>query len=179
MKNAITYFTITTSVIAILLIGFFSNSMLNTVIQFFTSFLLMMVTGVFWGPWFALTRNLKSFSGEEFTKIAKVMASHMGLGMRILIPFCFALMLFSVWVYPQKDSLGFYLCLTSVFFIVLAIIITITTELPAVNKIVAWNIVPEDWELVRDNWVFFHVFRVFSGFLSFACYTASILFLQI
>ena len=60
--------------------------MMLTWIEFITSILLMLVTGVFWGPWFALSRSMQVFSAVEFVHIAKTMASNLATPMRIMLP---------------------------------------------------------------------------------------------
>ena len=41
-------------------------------VAFITVMLLMLVTGVFWGTWFTLTRSLEGFSAGEFIYIGKM-----------------------------------------------------------------------------------------------------------
>ena len=45
-----------------------------------------LVTGVFWGTWFTLTRSLENFSQAKFIHIGKIIISNVALPMRILIP---------------------------------------------------------------------------------------------
>ena len=40
-------------------------------IQFMALLLLMLVTGVFWGTWFSLSRSMEVFSAAEFIHIGK------------------------------------------------------------------------------------------------------------
>jgi len=46
--------------------------MRHKIIIFCSLFLLMLITGVFWGTWFTLTRSIESFPAEEFIHIGKV-----------------------------------------------------------------------------------------------------------
>ena len=45
--------------------------MTNRIVQFAGIMLAALVTGVFWGTWFTLTRSLDSFSAAEFLHIGK------------------------------------------------------------------------------------------------------------
>ena len=150
------------------------------IIQFLSLFLLMLVTGIFWGPWFALSRAMRVFNVDEFIHIAKTMAANLGLLMRILMPACIFVMGLSIYVYPQKSSLGFYLNVASFVFIIISLVVTLLVELPIVKRIVQWTAsdIPSDWESIRDRWVQFHVYRVLSAFAAFAALSASILFLH-
>ena len=77
------------------------------IIQFITLFLLLLVTGVFWGPWLALHRSLHVFTKEELIKITKTLAVNLGRPMQILMQLCIVFMLLSVVFYPQKKQPGF------------------------------------------------------------------------
>jgi len=148
-----------------------------TIIDFFALFLLMLVTGVFWGPWFALSRSLSIFKAEEFIKIAKTMSANLGLPMRFLLPSCIIVMLLAVAVYPHKYTLGFYAGIAAVLFIIVSLIITIAVEVPIVKSIEQWTIatMPPNWASIRIRWVKFHVFRTMASLASFACLVVAIL----
>jgi len=77
------------------------------IIQFITLFLLLLVTGVFWGPWLAIHRSITIFTKEEFLKITKTMAANLGRPMQILMPLCILFVLLSVLFYPQKTTWDF------------------------------------------------------------------------
>ena len=42
------------------------------IIQFITLLLLLLVTGVFWGTWFSLSRSIEAFTPSAFLEIGKV-----------------------------------------------------------------------------------------------------------
>lgn len=139
----------------------------------------MLVNGVFWGPWFALHRSLSIFNASEFLKIVKTLAANMGKTMAVMMPLCILVTLGSVFVYPEKDTIGFYLCILSLIFILGSLIITMAVELPIVNEIRQCTVetLPANWEAKRDRWVKFHGYRIIAGMLSFAFFAFSILFL--
>src|SRR5438874_6871223 len=89
-------------------------------VQFVALFLLCLVTGVFWGTWFSLSRSMEMFSAEEFIHIGKTIIQNLAMPMRIILPACLVCMILSVVWYPQKKSGGFYFCIASFCFIVIA-----------------------------------------------------------
>ena len=48
--------------------------------------LVMLVTGVFWGTWFTLTRSLDAFSAKNFLCIGKTIISNVAVPMSIIMP---------------------------------------------------------------------------------------------
>lgn len=146
-------------------------------IEFATLLLLLLVTGVFWGPWLALHRSLHLFTKEEFIKITKIMAINLGRPMQMLMPLCVLLMGLSILFYPHKNLLEFYLIVASFCCIIITLIVTMMVELPIVNKIKQWNLetIPSDWEAIRDKWVKFHALRVFPAIIGFILYLVAIL----
>jgi hypothetical protein len=66
--------------------------------------LLMLVTGVFWGTWFTLTRSLETFSPAEFLHIGQTIISNVAVPMRIIMPLCIVLMIFSAWLYLRRNQ---------------------------------------------------------------------------
>ena len=140
--------------------------------------LLMLVTGIFWGPWFALHRSMKVFSKEEFIHIVKTMSANLAMPMRVLMPCCILFVLLSVLNYPQKDTFGFYLLIISFVLILVSLIITMLVEVPIVKQIEKWtrSTVPSNIEAIQNRWLKFHVLRTFAAIISFASFIISMLF---
>ena len=135
----------------------------------------MLVTGVFWGTWFTLTRSLESFSTEEFIHIGKVIIANVAIPMRILMPGCILFMLLSLWVYPQKRSPRFYLNIIAFIFILSTLLITLIVLVPIDNHINLWTVstVPSNFQEVRERWEYYHSIRTFTSLLSFVFFAAS------
>lgn len=154
--------------------------MIQHIAYFTTLLLLMLVTGVFWGPWFALSRSVRVFSATEFTHIAKTLAGNLAKPMRIMLPLTVVLMATVVWFYPTRDDVGFYLSLAGWILIFTALLVTIIVEVPIVKQIILWTeaTIPDNWPALRDKWVKFHLIRVLASITSFAAFLASILFLS-
>lgn len=154
-----------------------SYAMKNNMLYFVTLFLLMLVTGVFWGTWFTLTRSLESFSSDEFTHIGKVIIANVAWPMRILMPATILGMILSLLFYDTKRSVPFYQGVISFVLLIIALVITVGTLVPMDNQIKDWTsaTVPQDWERLRDKWKTFHAIRTFASLASFACFTVFVL----
>ena len=142
-------------------------------IQIIALFLLMMVTGVFWGTWFSLSRTMEVFSAEEFTHIGKTIIANLAVPMRIILPACLLFMILSLWFHPQKRSAGFYLQAIALILLIGALLITLIVEVPIDNQIKEWTsqTTPPDWEAIRNRWEFFHTMRTFISMASFLAYS--------
>ena len=137
--------------------------------------LLMLVTGVFWGTWFTLTRSLTSFSAEEFLHIGKVIIANVAIPMRIIMPLCILCMILTMWFYPQKQYYRFYFNITALVLIIITLLITVLILVPLDNQIKFWTVstVPSDFDQLRNRWEFFHAVRTFTSLASFVCFTFS------
>ncbi len=146
-------------------------------LQFIALFLLLLVTGVFWGPWLALHRSLHVFTKAEFLKITKTLADNLGRPMQVLLPLCILFMLLCLAFFPDKSATGFYLLMASFCCLLLTLIVTLTTELPIVNKIKTWTLetAPPNWEAIRDKWVRCHALRVFPALAAIALFLLVVL----
>ena len=146
-------------------------------IEFLTFLLLMLVTGVFWGPWLALHRSLFVFKPSEFVKIVHTLAINVGRPMSIMMPLCILFDAASVFIYPDKSGMGFCLILLSLISVIVSLIITAAVEVPIVTEIKGCTAetLPANWEAKRGRWVNYHRYRMWAGIASFASYTAAIL----
>jgi uncharacterized membrane protein len=151
--------------------------MRTKLIDFNCLFLLLLVTGVFWGTWFSLSRTIEDFSLQEFIHIGKVIIANVAIPMSIIMPACIFFMLLSLWIYSPKKSLGFYLDLTAFLLIVLTLLITLLILVPIDDQIKLWTVQtdPADWKVIRDNWQFYHTIRTFASLTGFVCYILSLL----
>jgi uncharacterized membrane protein len=140
-------------------------------------FLLTLVTGVFWGTWFTLTRSIETFSAAEFIHIGQTIIANVAWPMRILMPACILFMILSIWLVPEKKSLGFYFGVTACLFIIIALLITLLVEVPIDNQIRTWTTetVPADWTALRARWQVFHTARTFVSLASLASLILAVL----
>jgi uncharacterized membrane protein len=137
--------------------------------------LLMLVTGVFWGTWFTLTRSLSDFSISEFIHIGKVIIANVGLPMRFLMPLCILIMALTLWVFPERKTIAFYLNMIAFVLIVATLCITLTVLVPIDNEIKLWTpeTAPQNWEEIRNRWEYFHSLRTITSVSSFICFVLS------
>jgi uncharacterized membrane protein len=151
--------------------------MKTRLIQLICLFLLMLVTGVFWGTWFTLTRSLANFTAPEFIHIGKVIIANVAVPMSIIMPLCILFLILSCWYYPKKRTAGFYFCISALILIIITLLITLVILVPIDNQIKEWTAatIPADWEALRLKWENFHTMRTFTSLASFACYEISVI----
>ena len=151
--------------------------MKRRLIYFAALFLLMLITGVFWGTWFTLTRSLENFSANEFIHMGKVIISNVAVPMAIIMPAGILFIASSLWLYRPKKSTGFYFGLVSFILIIIVLVVTLSILVPIDNQIKQWtaSTIPEDWQQIRSKWDIFHTLRTFASLLSFALFSVAIL----
>ena len=151
--------------------------MKHRIIYFGSLVLLMLITGVFWGTWFTLTRSIDNFSSEEFIHIGKVIIANVALPMSIIMPAGILLMILSLWLYKHKKSIRFYIGLLSFVLLIATLLITLIVLVPIDNEINKWTSVnlPRDWEDIRRKWDAFHEIRTFISLTSFGFYSLFVL----
>lgn len=148
------------------------------IVQFFSVILLVMVTGVFWGTWFALTRSLDAFAVEEFIHNGKAIINNLATPMRIIFPLCILFVLWTVWLTRKNNRKGFYFTLISFICLLIALLITLLVEVPIDNQIKTWtaSTVPSNWAVIREKWGTFHGLRTFASLASIYSYVVPIIF---
>jgi len=134
-------------------------------------FFLMLITGVFWGTWFTLTRSIESFSADEFKHIGKVIIANVAIPMRILMPSGILLVLLSLWLTKEKGRPGFKLGVLALILLVATLLITLLVLVPIDNAIKEWDVVPGDFNEIRSKWKNFHALRTFLSLASFLSYS--------
>ena len=147
-------------------------------IQFVALLLLLLVTGLFWGTWFALSQSIENFRPAEFIHIGKTIIANVAFPMRIILPLCIVSIGLVAWLYPKKKSAGFYFVLSSLLLIIITLVITLFIEVPIDNQIKLWTPqnLPVDWEIIRNKWQFYHTLRTNTCLASFACFAIMIVF---
>ena len=140
-------------------------------------FLLMLITGVFWGTWFTLTRSIESFSPDEFIHIGKVIIANVAMPMRVIMPSGILFMLLSLWIYKRKKTTSFYIGILSVILIIATLLITLLVLVPIDNNIKMWTAttIPVDFEAIRHKWRTYHAIRTFLSLASFLSFSLFVL----
>ena len=127
-----------------------------------------LVAGMFYGPWAALSRSMRTFPPEVFLAIVDRMNRNMAPVMTVLMPATvFAMipvLIGSYGTYPKIFSL--YVAAFVLF--IVALVVTVLVEVPLVKEIVTWTVdtLPPNWQQLRDRWVRFHIIRVVAGLAS-------------
>jgi uncharacterized membrane protein len=132
--------------------------------------LVMLVTGVFWGTWFTLTRSLSDFPADNFIRIGKTIIANVGLPMSILMP-ATLIMLLWICIATWRIRPSFYFCLACLILMVVTLIITVAVEVPIDNQIKEWtaDTIPSNWTGLRSTWDRYHALRTLTSVLSFVC----------
>ncbi|MBZ4190928.1 DUF1772 domain-containing protein [Niabella beijingensis] len=138
--------------------------------------LVMLVTGVFWGTWFTLTRSIDSFPADNFINIGKAIIANVGIPMRVLMPLAL-LMLLLLCLATLKTRGPLLLFTGALIFMVCTLLITVMVEVPIDNRIKTWTntTVPDDWTVLRAKWARFHFYRTCTGILSFLLLTTGVI----
>jgi uncharacterized membrane protein len=124
-----------------------------------------LVGGMYWGPWLALTRSLKTFEPGVFLPIVRGLNRNMEPVMTILTPVgllsIVPVLLISYGTRPET----FYLNLTGFALFLIALLVTMIIEVPIVKQIITWrdSTLPDNWQQLRDRWGAFHIVRVVAG----------------
>lgn len=149
------------------------------IIQFPALILLMLVTGIFWGTWFSLSRSIAHLSAETFIENGRVFIKNLAKPMRFIMPLTILFVIACTLFYPDKASLGFSAVIISLALIITTLLITLIVEVPIDNQIKKWTVstLPPDWRLLRSKWQLFHTIRTFTSIGSFILLLASALFL--
>jgi len=124
-----------------------------------------LVGGMYWGPWLALSRSLKTFNPEVFLAVVDRLNQNMAGLMTILTPLSLLSILPVLALSYARQPVTFFLYLAGFFCFLIALLVTVLIEVPIVKQIVTWTVqaLPHNWEQLRDRWGAFHVVRVVAG----------------
>jgi uncharacterized membrane protein len=136
--------------------------------EFLALMLTALVTGVFWGTWFTLTRTIDQFSAAEFIHIGKTIIANVAVPMRILMPGTLLVMLLAIWQSRRVNRSSYYLYVLAFVLMIVTLGITVGVEVPIDNQIKTWTTssLPADWQNLRHTWERFHTTRTFTSITS-------------
>lgn len=142
--------------------------MKRDVLAIITLILVMLVTGVFWGTWFTLTRSLDVFPADNFIRIGQTIISNVAWPMRILMPVTLVSLL-CLCLLTRKMLPSFYFFISATLLMVITLCITLIVEVPIDNQIKTWTAetLPENWTILRSKWNTFHSLRTLTSISSF------------
>lgn len=136
------------------------------------------VGGMYWGPWLALTISLKKFDTTVFLSVVKRLNQNMASLMTVLSPLSLLTTILVLVLSYNNSNTTFYFTLIGFVLFLVALIVTVTIEVPIVKQIVSWTetSLPTDWEQYRDRWGKFHLVRVIAGITGLISMLVGILF---
>ena len=148
------------------------------IVQFISLVLLLLVTGVFWGTWFSLSRSIEKTTPTTFLENGKLIIKNLALPMAFMMPLTILFMFVGLWLYPIPGTSGFYLNVISFILIIITLLITVLVEVPIDNQIKRWTVstLPAEWEALRSKWQLYHTIRTFTSIGSFLLLLFTILF---
>ena len=146
-------------------------------LQLVTGLLLVLITGVFWGTWFSLSRTMFELSPEIFITIGKQIIKNVAAPMSIIMPASIISLLILLIVSWKRKSVYFYCIFITLILFIIALIITVAVEVPIDNQIKTWTAgtVPSDWQSIRDHWQFYHTVRTFVSLTGVACFISALM----
>lgn len=146
--------------------------MAQKTVQLITGVLLVLVTGIFWGTWFSLSRTMHGLPADIFITIGKEIMQNVAVPMSIIMP-ASLLGLTILLIWARKERTIYFYCILGTFILfIAALLITVTIEVPIDNQIKTWSpaTIPANWEEIRDRWECFHTMRTWiavAGISSF------------
>jgi len=138
--------------------------------QFVSIMLFALVTGVFWGTWFGLSRSISSITPATFLETGQQFIRNLAGPMSVLMPVTILSAVLVLWWLPRKRSPAFVLTASALLLMVLATVITVGVEVPIDNQIKVWTVqtLPSNWQAIRERWEWFHGLRTLVSIVSLA-----------
>jgi uncharacterized membrane protein len=136
------------------------------ILQLVSVMLFALVTGVFWGTWFSLSRSISSVTPNTFLEIGRVITANVAGPMGLLMPAALLSSLLVV-VLLARHGRGpaLYLALAGLGLMAGALVVTLTVNVPIDREIIEWTAatLPPDWTAERDRWQLYHTIRTFAS----------------
>jgi uncharacterized membrane protein len=141
-------------------------------------FLYALVTGVFWGTWFSLSRSIATVTPATFLEVGHTMIRNLGRPMSLLMPATLiANVVVAVALFRRKERKALMFASAAFLLLVLALIVTLGVNVPIDDRIHQWTLstLPADWQAIRDRWETCHSVRTFASLAGLGCAFASAL----
>ncbi len=140
--------------------------------------LLMIVGGLYWGPWVALSRSMATFEPGVFLAIVKRMNRNMEPVMTVLMPVALVSTLPVMVLSFGKQRHTFYLTLAGLAMFLVTLMVTLVVEVPIVKQMDTWtgSTLPDDWQELRDRWGAFHLLRILPAVAGLILLLVSVIF---
>jgi uncharacterized membrane protein len=147
-------------------------------VQFVTLLLFSLVTGVFWGTWFSLSRSMAAITPGTFLEVGRLMIANLAGPMRVLMPAAvLSAIVLCVVVFRRRHTRGTLFAGAALVSMIIAMIVTLAVNVPIDRQIQSWTTatLPPDWNAIRDRWESYHGLRTLVSLVGLACLFASTL----
>jgi uncharacterized membrane protein len=133
-----------------------------TIFDLICILLLTLVSGMYWGPWLALTRSMATFEPDVFLPIVRRLNQNMAPLMTVLMPVALLSTLPVLFLSYGERATTFFLTLAALVLFIVTLLVTVLVEVPIVKQVVTWtpSSLPADWQQRRDRWGAFHLLRI-------------------
>ncbi len=144
-------------------------------LQALTIVLFALVTGVFWGTWFSLSRTMDRLSPETFLAVGHEMIANLGRPMALLLPLSLLSALVTLALLWSGRGAAFWWTAAGFLLMVAALVITLAVEVPIDNRIETWTAatLPADWRSIQSRWELWHTIRTFGSIAAVVAATIS------
>ena len=147
-------------------------------VQFATLLLFSLVTGVFWGTWFSLSRSMAAITPGTFLEVGRLMITNLGGPMSLLMPSALlSALVLCVLLFRGRQTRANLFASAALVLMAIALVITLVVNVPIDRQIQAWttDALPSDWRAIRDRWEFYHGLRTVVSLGALTCLFASTL----
>jgi uncharacterized membrane protein len=148
------------------------------ILQLVSVMLFALVTGVFWGTWFSLSRSMDTVTAATFLEVGKIMISNLGGPMSLLLPgsILSAVPLMYL-LYRRRESSALVLATLAVTLMLAAMTVTLLVNVPLDARFAGWTIatLPPDWRDIRNHWEFYHGVRTVLSVAALCSLVGSVL----
>jgi uncharacterized membrane protein len=147
-------------------------------VQFVTLLLFFLVTGVFWGTWFSLSRSMASITPGTFLEVGRLMIANLGGPMSVLMPAALlSALVLCVLLLRGRQARANVFASAAFVLMIIALVITLAVNVPIDHQIQSWTTagLPPYWQAIRDRWEFYHGLRTLVSVAALTCLFASTL----
>jgi uncharacterized membrane protein len=147
-------------------------------VQFVTLLLFSLVTGVFWGTWFSLSRSMAEITPGTFLEVGRLMITNLGGPMSVLMPMALLSgFVLCVVLFRDRQTGANLFATAALVLMAIALVITLVVNVPIDRQIHSWTTatLPPDWKATRDRWEFYHGLRTLVSLSALASLFASTL----
>jgi uncharacterized membrane protein len=125
----------------------------------------ILVSGIFFGPWVALSGSVSNFKPEVYLAIVNRFNSNLYPVMRILMPAAMLSIVPVLFITYSGQRSTFFLNSIALVLFAVALLVTVLVQVRMVKQMRTWTLatLPQNWEQMRDRWEAFHAVRVVAS----------------